>query len=546
MSRWKIILAGLFLLAPLIFPAVVGMYQLWATGWFFYTFWLILAISTVGWVLLARSMKRFHAESLTVAPADHWGEADAAAWKVVLAEAARSDGLDATKLGDPKFYYNRLEDLTRKVAVFYQKDEREPLGLMTIPEILTLAELASRDIQEAVRRYVPGAHLMRVNDWLSVQKLWDNYSTTRKVSWVSTVLFNPLQGVARYIGSEIFGAAFSKKFQKNLLAWFFSLIIQNVGHYLIELYSRRLRVGADRYRLLLQDRPTSLPPQIEAPEEVDLDDEPDTLDPKTVPPPPDAEPLEPEPERPVTVAVVGSKESGKSGLIESLRGQLVGAGEGNEIEGRWGRGGPLIKLIELRGYNPEYQVETAPKRKGLWGRIRGLANDVYESVIDPLGDGAIEGRLDEIDLMILVTRADRPSLEADREVVKRIQEKFDGEGGLKPPPILVVVTHMDAVAGAMADQLKDARPDGVLRPIETVLGPASVAVVPVGRGGDSQLESASLIAALEKLWKSAAGVRAAREFRKANTESHYMEVVGQLGRAVREVIRGGRAGTGPK
>ena len=75
--------------------------------------------------------------------------------------------------------------------------------------------------------------------------------------------------------------------QQNLLRWFFRAFVNRLGMHLIELYSGRLVIGADQYRKLTRKVGKGGP-------EV----EPTSFD--------------------LTIAVAGSRDSGKSKLIEAL------------------------------------------------------------------------------------------------------------------------------------------------------------------------------------------------------------------------------------
>ena len=45
--------------------------------------------------------------------------------------------------------------------------------------------------------------------------------------------------------------------KQNAVLWLYAMFVQRLGHYLVELYSGRLRVGAERYRELLAEHQTT-------------------------------------------------------------------------------------------------------------------------------------------------------------------------------------------------------------------------------------------------------------------------------------------------
>src|SRR5262249_12399446 len=157
---------------------------------------------------------------------------------------------------------------------------------------------ASHDLAEMVTQYVPAGHLLTVQDWRRAKQATDWYQTANKVYWMVSALFSPINTGARYLAAQVGTARPWQLIQENLIVWFYTAFVHRLGTYLIELNSGRLRVGAQRYRELLQPLPAPAPaaagpaPPADAAEQV----------------------------RRVTLTLLGQVKAGKSSLVNALLG----------------------------------------------------------------------------------------------------------------------------------------------------------------------------------------------------------------------------------
>jgi hypothetical protein len=62
------------------------------------------------------------------------------------------------------FYTEVAQNMALELARFYHPGAKDPLGSLTLPEILAVIELASHDLAQMVDQYLPGGHLMRIDD----------------------------------------------------------------------------------------------------------------------------------------------------------------------------------------------------------------------------------------------------------------------------------------------------------------------------------------------------------------------------------------------
>src|SRR5262249_11887414 len=167
---------GLLFALPFLFLIGYALYALWWSGWMFYVGWGMAACFIVGYVLAWRWQvsARLVGPVAFHAPA-HWTDRDKQAWQLVEARAKAGARLNAAKLSSVQFYLDTAQDLGLELARFYHPGARDPVGSLTIPEILAVVELAAHDLAEIVDTYLPGGHLLSVNDWKKARQATEWY-----------------------------------------------------------------------------------------------------------------------------------------------------------------------------------------------------------------------------------------------------------------------------------------------------------------------------------------------------------------------------------
>ncbi len=215
------------------------------------------------------------------------------------------------KLSEPEFYLTTAQVMGQELATFYHPNAKDPVGNLTIPEILAVIELASHDMAEIVDRYLPGGHLLTINDWRRARVATEWYQSANKLYWLVSAIFEPIGTTMRYAASSVGLSTPLQMLQQNLLLWFYTAYIHRLGNYLIELHSGRLRVGATRYRELLSKlpSPTDGSKSGKGPLALKLDD---FASPK--------KDLAVDQIKQLTVTLVGQVKAGKSSLINALLG----------------------------------------------------------------------------------------------------------------------------------------------------------------------------------------------------------------------------------
>jgi predicted GTPase len=409
MSRWRIALVIGLTLVPFLFLAGAGSYYLWTLHWGFFAWWpmaLCMAAGyTLGWYW-QRKRLLLHPPDFT-AP-KHWTERDKQGWQLVEARARAASSLPADKLTDLRHYQTTAEEMAAEMTRFYHPGETDPVNNRTVPEILAVIELAAHDLVKLVDQYVPGSHLLTIKDWRRAKQALDWYQPASNVYWAITALFSPLETGARFTASKLGLSQPWQQLQQNLILWFYTAFVHRLGTYLIELNSGRLRIGAARYRELLEATAPSSTPAV--PEKVS--------------------PAMAESARQVTIAVFGQVKAGKSSLINALLGErraltdVLPATAGVERYDLQPQGIPSrLVLLDTVGYGHE-----GPK-----------ADQVAVT-----HDSACQ-----VDLLLLVLHARNPARQADVQMLRDLRAWFASRPELKQPPLLAVVTHIDLLSPAL-------------------------------------------------------------------------------------------------
>jgi predicted GTPase len=448
MSRWRIVVVAVLTLGPFAVLAGIGSYYLWRTGHGIAFWWAMAAFMSAGYLLgWYWQHKRQLLRPPSFDPPLYWTERDKQAWALVKARAEAGTHIDPDKLTDLDFYTRQAQDMAQELAAFYNPGAQDPVGALTVPELLAVAELASRDMSEMIDKYVPGGHLLTVNDLRLARKLPDWYHQATNVYWIISALFNPIGTGVRYAASQ---AGLSQPFamlQKNLLLWFYTAYVHRVGTYLVDLNSGRLRIGVPRYRELLKQT---------------VDGGRWTVDGK--------EPSSPSTAKNVTLTLMGQVKAGKSSVVNAL------------LSEQRAKTDVLPATSEVTRY--ELQPEGIPTRLVLLDTVGYGHTGPKEDQLRATSDSARQS-----DLLLLVLHATNPARQADLAMLKQLRAWFAARPDLKMPRVLAVLTHIDLLSPAMDwsppyDWERPQRPkeksiDAATAAVREQLGEYLVGVVPV-------------------------------------------------------------------
>ncbi len=511
--NWRFLVLGLLFAAPFVFLIAYGSYALWLSNWGFWAWWPMALCFAAGYFLAwhwQRKDKLIGRADFTELP--HWTERDKQAWQLIEARARAGAKLDPDRLSSLQFYVDTAQEMSLELARFYHPGSQDPVGSLTIPEILAVVELASHDVAEMVDKYLPAGHLLTVNDWKKARQVADWYGTASNIYWIISSVFSPVNTGLRYLASQVGMSQPFQRLQENLILWFYTTYIHRLGTYLIELNSGRLRVGARRYRELLERHTVVVAG-------------PDT--PAAVAPPPEEEPVETVAQ--VGLTIMGQVKAGKSSLINALLGAQLAATS------------VLPETSDVTRY--ELKLENLPTHLLLY---------------DTVGYGHTGPRQDQLkqtqessrksDVLLLVVQAVNPARQADLDVLKALRTWFDAQPELKRPPILAVMTHMDLLSPKMEwtppydwqhpQRLKEKQIAEALAAVQEQLGDYLAGAVPVCLApGKVYGVQEFLLPALMELMDQAHGIAFLRCLRAERDTRKVRRVFQQLVAAGKEIVK---------
>ncbi|MFO0807160.1 MAG: GTPase domain-containing protein [Gemmataceae bacterium] len=396
MNRWRFaVLVALFVL-PLAFMAAVGGYALYQTGWARYTWWPIAGCFSIAYLLGWYWHRRRRLMPEPDVARSHWTERDRAAWALVQNRASRIKSVPVQRLAEPETYLATAREMADELARHYDPKASDPFSRVTIPELLTVLELATRDLSELVDAYVPGGHLLTVGDWRRASQAVDWYQRGRAAYWIVSALFDPLATGLRYTASQIGIGQPMDALRQDIVDWLYVAYLHRTGAYLIDLYSGRLRVGAAKYRALTE-----------------------------------AQPL-----KPVRLVLFGQVKAGKSSLINALTQSTLSLG------------------------SPPAKVDVLPATDTVGRyRARSPDGSGELIILDTVGYAHEGPRADdwkatiaaarEADVLILVLHGRTAARAADVTTLAHLSKYFASRPDLKHPPVIAVLTHVDLLSPAL-------------------------------------------------------------------------------------------------
>lgn len=418
-AKIRIGAVALLFAAPVLFLIGTGVYHLWDRGYTFMAWWpmalCFLAAYGLTWHWTRRKKTLILPKSKIDAP-NYWTERDKEAWAVVQVYSESVPPLAEKDLSDMNRYAADAKVLVEKVAAIYRPGAKDPFGHLTLPEILACAELVAADLAQLVDRYIPGSHAISVDNFKRVKQVVDWYERGRNLYWVFSAILDPVRAGAQILATKAGLQTTLKQVQNNVITWFYTTYLQELGKYLIELNSGRLRVGVKRYRELLEKK--EAPPADTGAPEVTIVPDPAAT----------GERLQTDPNR-ITIAIVGPVKAGKSSLVNAIFG-----------EQKAGVASTPLTLSATRydlhpeGFTPLSLIDTA-----------GFG---YQGA----GDADVAAAADAFaksDIALLVVPARSAARKPEVEFLERVRALFAKKPELKLPPVVLVLSHIDGLTPAM-------------------------------------------------------------------------------------------------
>lgn len=412
MSRWRIITVAALIVGPFVVLAGLGSYFLWERGWTYQVWWPLTLFMIAGYALGWHWQRRRKLlRPVDFEPPVHWTDRDQMAWNRVATRAKGVAEVNPQRLTELQLYFDTAEEMALELARFYHPNVKDPIGALTVPEILAVVELAAHDLAELADQYLPAGHLLTIDNWRQAKQATDLYQRFNKIYWMVSAVFSPVNTALRYTAAQLGMAMPWQHLQQDVIAWFYTVYVHRLGTYLIDLHSGRLRVGARRYRELVR---ADLPSQVRAAPANDArpgEDPADAI-------------------RRLTLLVFGQVKAGKSSFINALLGEQRALTD------------VLPATAEVERY--ELQPPGIPTRLVL---------------IDTVGYGHAGPREDQVrltedearhaDLLLLVMHVQNPARQADLDLLDKLRHWYAARPELRMPPILGVLTHIDLLTPSL-------------------------------------------------------------------------------------------------
>lgn len=397
------LLAFLLLILPFLALLGFGMVWLWQNSFLLFWAFAMLISSGIGYglqQLLIKRERKLLAEAATE-PNPDWPLNADAAWAQVqaLAEGCKPEDWP---LEEGSWILTLGRQAMETVARCYYPDVEKPLFELTIPHTLLVIERASRDLRHDVAENIPFSHRLTLGDLFRIQHWKDKAEQVFGLYRAGRAIVNPVDALLGEAWRQLRERSFMQA-RDELHRWFLRTYIRKVGYYAIDLYSGRLVLTDDEPATMRTARTSA---EMRSMEVQDLSTR-----------------IE---EEPLRILVLGRSNAGKSSLINALFGTLKSAVD--ILPGSTG----MLKPFVL-------------SREGL---TQALIFDSPGCDSAHFGSRQIGDAAKDADLILWVSPANRPDRQSERECLDAVRDFKSRQVGRRPPPLLVVASHIDRLRPA--------------------------------------------------------------------------------------------------
>ncbi|MBF0240476.1 MAG: 50S ribosome-binding GTPase [SAR324 cluster bacterium] len=379
---------GLLLLAGLVW--MVEHDSLW--------FWFILsAICSGAAIPLVNQIQVEQLEKLEqkTSPEKRWNEQGQSAWKKVEAIA-----LDIQNKDDYLDSWENLWDLLKlvmdTVAREFHPETDTPVMEVPVPYLLRVIELVSADLRQLVSNNIPGSHILTINDVVRGQKLASLGKEFYNIYRIVSVGIAPYSAFMREVRDFFTGKVMTSS-TREFKVWLLRAYIEKIGYFSIELYSGYI---------VLDDRAFQ-----------QFTTEMSVRDMKS------AHLRREKLEEPLRILIMGQVNSGKSSLVNALLGEMEAL---VDVLPQSERMTPHV--LERNGLQRAIIMDTAGY---------GRADDPFDPMI------FVKEQIHHTDLILLVCAANQSARQRDSLLMQNLREYLNTSGHEIPPPVIVVMTHVD-------------------------------------------------------------------------------------------------------
>ena len=440
-QRWRLWVLGACVGLPLVVLGITGALWLYERHWLR---WFGL-VFLCGEALLLWLLRRWNRTDLVLLPQPStdvpvaFAPRDEAAWALV------QDYLDRVERGeivleDPEQFLSLGRDILEHIAAHYNPTARDPLLAIQMPLLFRAIEETARDLAQ-VTAALPLSHRITIGNAIRGYRLHQKVQPAYHVYRMLYPLFNWQNALFQLLVTDRLFDLTKQTLTQWLLKWY----VDRVGYHAIELYSGKL--------LLTQHFDLSVAP-------------PQALD----------TPLQPAAAQTgatlplLRILLLGQVKAGKSSLVNALFAMPHAATDvvptttqlTSYVLDRPDLGGTLI-VSDMGGYEdphvPRARLEEA------------------------------RAEAERADVLLLVISAIEAAREPDRRLLAQLQEHFARQADVRPPPVVVVLTHIDQLRPRRewAPPYNIVNPDtpkahairGALQAVGTELQVATELIVPV-------------------------------------------------------------------
>jgi uncharacterized protein len=392
--RWRLWVLAACLGVPAVAFGVAGALWLYERRWLGWTGLVFLCGEALLLALFRRWSRKEGAllpQPPTALPAE-FAPRDEAAWGLVKEYLDRVDSGEITLTSLDQFWSLGQEILGR-VAAFYRPGDKEPLLAVQVPLLFRAIEETARDLAQ-VTADLPFAHRITIGDAVRGYRMHQKLQPAYKAYRLLYPLWNWKNALFQLAVTDRLFDVTKETLGQWLLKWY----VDRVGYHAIELYSGKLLLTR---RFEQAPVPPSAPPAAE----IHADGRGET------------------PES-LRVLVLGQVKAGKSSLVNALFGEVRAATDVVPTTARLtpyvlqrADFGGALTISDMGGY----EDPSVPRER--------LEEALAEAV--------------RSDLILLVVSAVNVAREPDRRLLAQLRDRFTAQPELRPPPVIVVLTHID-------------------------------------------------------------------------------------------------------
>ena len=300
----RMVVLVLLWIVPVLVYFTLGVVAMYQNGWL----WIVAVSLPVVWFiawLVGKLWKpaRLAGASpgpLLQAPA-FWTERDSAAIAIVEKYRSEAADIDRNSIADPLRFQHDAQSLAILLAEHYHGKQRDhALQPLTLIEIFAVIHLAVEDLEDWTLQNIPGSDIVTIEKWSRLPEVAKALDGIQRVFYLASSVFSPGKLLAYPIWRK--AGNITVEIQNEFVRRLYQQYLALIGYYLIEMYSGRLRGGAQQYRAQFGKMATAVHTangQLEQ-----LSALKDTA---------------------TTIAVMGQVKAGKSSLINALIGDTVAA-----------------------------------------------------------------------------------------------------------------------------------------------------------------------------------------------------------------------------